>query len=160
MKRDRILEPTGFCTWAIHSSILDNIKQHYQHKGDTFFCREKMDFWFFVSVFCFFVLDCRLPWQWYDLLNTLNFSFKCIMFRKPQFVAAFFELPWISFFLPWILTPSLVRGLIETHLICVVYIFLVFPNACCVLSHCNIRLGLHNLLIHSRVSEQSTPQPW
>lgn len=98
MKRDRILEPTGFCTWAIHSSILDNIKQHYQHKGDTFFCREKMDFWFFVSVFCFFVLDCRLPWQWYDLLNTLNFSFKCIMFRKPQFVAAFFELPWISFF--------------------------------------------------------------
>lgn len=99
MKIDWILEPTGFFTWAIHSSILDNIKQHYQHNGDTFLSREKMDFWFFVSVFwVFFFLDCRLPWQWYDLLNPLNFSFKCIMFRKPQFfVVAFSELPWISF---------------------------------------------------------------
>lgn len=137
MKIDRILEPTGFCTWAIHSSILDNIKQHYQHKGNTLFQQRKVDFWFFVSVFWGFFLDCRLPWQWYDLLNTLNFNFKCIMFRKPQFfVVAFSELPWISFyFLLWILSPSLVRGLIETHLICVVYIFLVFPNACYVLFH-------------------------
>lgn len=148
MKIDRILEPTGFFTWAIHSSILDNIKQHYQHNGDTFLSREKMDFWFFVSVFwVFFFLDCRLPWQWYDLLNPLNFSFKCIMFRKPQFfVVAFSELPFISFFCP---------GYSHLHLSEV-----LFPNACCVLSHCNTRLRLHNLLIHSRVSEQSTPQPW